>query len=80
MEINDEVFNKVEAKTKVSKESIINIASRLNEGTMKDPKTLSGIIRELSNLTGKEVSKEKEDKIINLIVNDKVPTNIDKMF
>ena len=34
---------------------------------MKDPKTLSGIIRELSNLTGKEVSKEKEDKIINLI-------------
>ena len=55
MEINDEVFNKVEAKTKVSKESIINIASRLNEGNMKDPKTLSGIIRELSKLTGKEV-------------------------
>ena len=80
MEINDEVFNKVEAKTKVSKESIINIASRLNEGHMKDPKTLSGIIRELSKLTGKEVSQEKEDKIINLIVNDKVPTNIDKMF
>ena len=47
---------------------------------MKDPKTLSGIIRELSKLTGKEVSQEKEDKIINLIVNDKVPTNIDKMF
>lgn len=80
MEINDEVFNKVEAKTKVSKESIINIASRLNEGNMKDHKTLSGIIRELSKLTGKEVSQEKEDKIINLIVNDKVPTNIDKMF
>lgn len=80
MEINDEVFNKVEAKTKVSKESIINIASRLNEGNMKDPKTLSGIIKELSRLTGKEVSKEKEDKIINLIVNDKVPTNVDKFF
>ena len=80
MEINDEVFNKVEAKTKVSKESIINIASRLNEGNMKDPKTLSGIIRELSKLTGKEVSQEKEDKIINLIVNDKVPTNIFSKF
>lgn len=80
MEINDEIFNKVEAKTKVSKESIINIASRLNEGNMKDPSTLSRIIRELSKLTGKEVSKEKEDKIINLIVNDKVPTNVDKMF
>lgn len=80
MEISDEVFSKVEAKTKVNKESIINIASRLNEGNMKDPKTLSGIIRELANLTGKEVSKEKEDKIINLIINDKVPTNVDKMF
>ena len=47
---------------------------------MKDPKTLSGIIRELSKLTGKEVSQEKEDKIINLIVNDKVPTNIFSKF
>ena len=80
MEINDNVFNKIEKKTNVSKENIINIASKLNEGNMKDPNTLSDIIHELANLTGKNVSKEKEDKIIELIVNDKVPKNIDDMI
>ena len=80
MELNDNLFNKIEKKTNVSKESIISIASKLNDGNMKDPKTLSEIIQELSSLTGKKVSKEKEDKIIELIVNDKVPNNVDKMF
>lgn len=80
MELNDDLFSKVEKKTHVNKDNIINIASRLNEGNMKDPSTLSGIIQELAGLTGKTVSKEKEDKIIDLILNDKVPTNVDKMF
>ena len=80
MEISDDLFSKVEKKTHVDKDSIINIASKLNEGNMKDPETLSGIIQDLATLSGKSVSKEKEDKIINLILNDKVPTNVDKFF
>ena len=80
MKINDELFKNVEKKTNVKKEDLLSIASRLNESNMKDKNVLSGIIRDLSSLTGKEVSKEKEDKIINLILDDKVPTNVDKMF
>ena len=80
MELNDSLFNKIEKKTNVSRENIVNVASKLNEGNMKDPKTLSEIIQELSALAGKKVSKEKEDKIIELIINDKVPNNVDKMF
>lgn len=80
MELNDDLFNKIEKKTHVNKDNIMNIASRLNEGNMKDPETLKGIIQELSNLTGKKVSPEKEEKIIDLILQDKVPNNVDKMF
>ncbi len=80
MEINDELFSKVEKKTNVSKEAIINIASKLNEGNMKDPETLSNVIQELAALAGRDVSKEKEEKIIDLILADKVPTNEDKLF
>ena len=47
---------------------------------MKDEKTLREVIQEISSMTGKEVSKEKEDKIINAIVKDNVPKDIDKMF
>lgn len=80
MELNDDLFKKVEKKTHVNKEAILSIASRLNEGNMKDRETLSGVIRELSNLTGKNVSESQENKIIDLILNDKVPSNVDKMF
>jgi hypothetical protein len=80
MEFNDEMFNNIKKKTNVDKEDLINIASRLNQDNMKDRDTLSGIIRDLSRLAGKDVSQEKEDKIIDLIMKDKVPSNIDKLF
>ena len=80
MEINEDLLNRVENKTKVKKESIFKIASSLNEGNMKDKDTLLGVIDELSSLTGKYVSEEKKEKIINMVINDKIPSNIDKMF
>ena len=47
---------------------------------MKDEKTIREVIKNISELTGKEVSKEKEEKIVDAILNDKIPKNIDKMF
>lgn len=76
----DSFFKKVENKTKVDKDTILNLAQKLQNSNMKDEKTLREVVKEISNLTGKEVSKEKEDKIINTIINDNVPKDIDKMF
>ena len=45
---------------------------------MKDETTLKEVISTLSQMTGRPVSKEQEDKIINAVMNDKVPQNIDK--
>ena len=47
---------------------------------MKDEKTLREVIKELSLMTGKEVSKEQEDKIINTVINDNIPKDLDKMI
>lgn len=76
----DGFFNKIEKKTNVGKDTILNLASRLQQTDLKDEKTLREIIQELGSMTGKEVSKEKEDKIVSAVVNDKVPKDIDKMF
>lgn len=76
----DSLFNKIEKKTNINKETIINLANKIQKNNMKDETTLREVIQDLSNLTGKEVSKEKEDKIINAIINDQVPNNVDKMF
>lgn len=80
MEFKDDFFKKVEQKTNVNKDTIINLAKKLQDGNMKDESTLREVISTLSLMTGKTVSKEKEDKIISTIVNDKVPKNVDKMF
>lgn len=76
----DNLFKKIEDKTKVNKETIVNLAEKIKNNNFKDENTIREVIRDLSNITGKQVSKEKEDKIISAIINDKVPKNIDKMF
>ena len=75
----DNLFKKVEKKSGVNKETIINLAQKLEKGNMKDKNTLREVIREISSLTGKDVSEEKEEKIINTIINDQVP-NIDNII
>ena len=78
MSFSDSFFKKVEKKTKVNKETIIELANKLQNGNMKDEKTLKEVISTLSQMTGRPVSKEQEDKIIETVMNDKVPKNIDK--
>lgn len=80
MGITDSFLNKVERKTNVSKQSILDIASRLKDGNLKDEKTIRGVIDELSKLTGKEVSKEQSDKIVKVVVGDQIPNNLENMF
>lgn len=76
--MNDNLFNRIEEKTKVSKDTIISLARKLQDGDYKNENTLRDIIHELSFITGREVSEEKENKIIDMIVQDKVPKDIEK--
>lgn len=78
--MNDNLFKRVENKTNISKETILGLAAKLSNGNMKNKETLMEVIDELSALTGRNVSDEKKEKIVNAIVNDKVPNNIDKSF
>lgn len=76
--MTDNIFDRIEKKTNVDKDTIINLAHKLQSGNYKDENTLKEIIHELSNITGREVTEEKEQKIIDMIINDKVPKNIEK--
>ncbi len=76
----DNFFKKVENKTSVNKETILSLAKKLQDSNMKNENTLREVVQEISGLTGKEVTKEKEDKIIEAIMKDQVPENVDQMF
>jgi len=80
MKFSDNFFNRVEKKTKVGKDTILRLANKLQQTDLKNEGTIREIISELGSLTGKDVSKEKADKIVEAVVNDKVPKDIDKMI
>jgi len=80
MNLSDNFFKKVEKKTNVNKDTIISLANKLQVSNMKDEKTLREVINDLAKITGREVSKEKEQKIIDTILNDNVPKNLDKFL
>lgn len=78
--MSDETFEKIKKKSGVDKDTLISLASMIEQNGLKDENTLRLVINKLSGLTGKKVSKDLEDKIINAVVEDKVPKNIDKLF
>ena len=80
MGFSDSFFKRVEKKTNVSKKSILDIASKLKDGNLKDENTIRVVIEELSKLTGKEVSKEESDRIVNAVIKDKIPNNLESML
>lgn len=80
MAFSDSFFKRVEKKTNVNKETILDLAKKLQEGNLKDEGTIREVISELSQMTGRKVSEENKKKIIDAVVNDNVPKDIDKMI
>ena len=80
MRITDSFLNKVERKTNVSKQSILDLANKLKGDNLKDENTIRDVINELSNLTGKSVTKDQSDRIVKAVVGDKIPDNLENML
>ncbi len=76
----DNFFKKVEKKTNINKDTIFSLAAKLQKSNMQDENTIREVIHDLSNMTGKEVSKEKEEQIIDAIRKNKVPKDMNNMF
>ncbi len=80
MGFSDNFYKKVEKKTNVNKDTILSLAKKLQGDNLKNENVLRDLIQEIGTITGKVVPKSQEDKIVNAIVTDKVPKNIDKMI
>lgn len=51
-------------------QDIFELANSLQNANFKDEKTVRGVIRRVSQIAGKPVNKETEDKIVQSIVKD----------
>ena len=73
---NDSIFEKVESKTNVKKDDIVKLAKSISGKDLNDERNLRKLIKDVARLAGKEVSKEKEEKIIQAIKKDKLPKDL----
>ena len=80
MGFSDGLFNHIQQKTNVDKNTIMELARELQQNDLKNENTLRDVIRKLSQMTGRDVTAEQENKIINAVINDNVPKDVDKFF
>ena len=78
MAFSDSFFKKIEKKTNVDKDTILSLANKLQQGNMKDENTLREVIQDISRITGREVTEEKEQKIIDTVLSNGVPKDFNQ--
>lgn len=79
MDKQDKLLDKVSQKTNVSKADILSLANDLQTKDLKDEKNIREFINKISRLTNRQVKPEQMDKIIHIIQNNQVPSDIDKL-
>ncbi len=72
----DTIFDQLESKTNVKKEDLIRLAKSVSGKDLNDEKNLKKLIKDVARLAGKDISKEKEEKIINAVKKDKIPKDL----
>ena len=80
MSFSDGFFKKVEKKTSVDKDTILSLAKKLQGSNMKNEENKKEVIHDISKITGREVTPEKEKKIIDKVSNLEVLIPIIKIL
>ena len=60
----------------IKKDDIVKLAKSLSGKDLNNEKNLRKLIKDVAKLAGKEVSKEKEEKILNAVKKDKIPKDL----
>ena len=83
MDPNHPFFDHIEKVTNVNREDIFQLAQSIANADFQDEATVRNIVARVASLANVNVPKEKEDKIVQAILNNKVPMNFSslaKMF
>ncbi|WP_370621800.1 stage VI sporulation protein F [Bacillus sp. JCM 19034] len=68
-------MDQIQKKTSVKPDQIMKLANSVSSANLQDEKTVRQLIAQVAKLANKEVPKEKEDQIVNAIVNNNMPAD-----
>ncbi|WP_152654627.1 stage VI sporulation protein F [Oceanobacillus sp. CFH 90083] len=70
------MFDKIQKNTNIRPEEVYKVADSVKHADFSDERTVRNLVRQLSQMANKPLSKEKEDKIVQSIVKNKMPGDI----
>lgn len=73
------LMEKIEESSQVSMDEIMRIAEAVQYSDLSDERTVRSLVRQLSHLANRPISKEKEDQIVQSILKQNVPSSIDEL-
>ncbi|MFA8437989.1 stage VI sporulation protein F [Pueribacillus sp. YX66] len=77
--MSQNLFDNIEKRTNVKKEDILKLANSVSKADLKDERTLRNLIADVSRLANVPVSKEKENKIVQAILNNNMPADLSQL-
>lgn len=73
------LFDKIQQKAKINPDDVYKVADSVKHADFSDEKTVRRLVRQLSKLANKPVSKQKEDKIVQSIVRNDIPMDMNSL-
>ncbi|RKQ37670.1 stage VI sporulation protein F [Oceanobacillus halophilus] len=67
------MFDKIQKNSNINPEEIYKVADSVKNADFSDERTVRSLVRHLAKMANKPLPKEKEDYIVQSIVNNKMP-------
>lgn len=78
-EFSKGMFDKIEQNTNIDPNEVYKIAESVKHANFSDEQTVRRLVRHLSRLANKRISKEKEDQIVSSIAKNNMPMDMQSL-
>jgi len=73
------IFDKIQENSNIDPQDVLKIADSVQNADFSNEKTVRNLVRHLSRLANKRISREKEDKIVESITKNNVPMDMQSL-
>ena len=73
------LFDKIQQNANIDPQEILQIAESVKNADFSDERTVRNLVRKLSRIANKPISKQKEDKIVESITKNNVPMDMQSL-
>ncbi|MFG6148682.1 stage VI sporulation protein F [Halobacillus sp. B23F22_1] len=73
------IFDHLQNKANINPEDVYQVADSVKNADFSDEKVVRRLVKQLARVANKPVSKQKEDKIVEAIVNQNIPLDMNTL-